>query len=299
MNVPTCLPTARRRQEGQLKIAQRFNAGIAATRSIKSRRDERSWPTVLRALGRSADFQSAVSPNCIRQSVGSVPRAGISQRLAEYNSALRCGAEHPRNGGLLSVVPAGQIVIEFPKGVNPNPCSESFRETFEVPPGFGLRQSSGAFPTAPREPKAAEGCRSPRHCRAQRSALDAGIAGASQGTGAPSSDPARSTRGPTHRVGNRRSVAIHTHRLILAMQTEFKAKTQRREGASRFNCADGHGSVMRKRGFNSSPVEPAFLASLRLCAVALKCDPNRSNDCVFERGCAALDQPLQRAGDLR
>src|SRR6266550_2230054 len=32
--------------EGQLKIAQRFNAGIAAIRGIKSRRDERSRLTV-------------------------------------------------------------------------------------------------------------------------------------------------------------------------------------------------------------------------------------------------------------
>src|SRR5205823_4733001 len=37
----------------------------------------------------SADFQSAVSPNCIRQSVGSLPRAGVSQRLAECNSTIQ------------------------------------------------------------------------------------------------------------------------------------------------------------------------------------------------------------------
>ncbi len=43
----------------------------------------------LRARGRSADFQSAVSPNCIRQGVGLVPRVGLSQRLAECNSAIR------------------------------------------------------------------------------------------------------------------------------------------------------------------------------------------------------------------
>ena len=99
---------------------------------------------------------------------------------------------------------------------------------------------------------------------------DAGIAEASRGTGAPISGPARSTRGPTRRVGYRRSAAIHTHRLISAMQTEFNAKTQSREGTSRLSWFgtrfDGHGSVMRKRGFNSSSVEPAFLASLRLCA---------------------------------
>ena len=42
-----------------------------------------AWPNC------SADFQSAVSPNCIRQSVGSVPRAGVCQRLAEWNSAIQ------------------------------------------------------------------------------------------------------------------------------------------------------------------------------------------------------------------
>src|SRR5207247_2367792 len=40
-------------------------------------------------LDRSADFQSAVSPNCIRQSVGSVPRAAVSKRMAECNSAIQ------------------------------------------------------------------------------------------------------------------------------------------------------------------------------------------------------------------
>ena len=41
------------------------------------------------ALGSSADFQSAVSPNCIRQRAGSVPRVGLLQRLAECNSAIQ------------------------------------------------------------------------------------------------------------------------------------------------------------------------------------------------------------------
>src|SRR5439155_25291695 len=40
-------------------------------------------------LDRSADFQSAVSPNCIRQSVASVRRSGVAQRLAECNSAIQ------------------------------------------------------------------------------------------------------------------------------------------------------------------------------------------------------------------
>jgi len=37
----------------------------------------------------SADFQSAVSPNFIRQSVESLPRAGVSLGLAECNSAIQ------------------------------------------------------------------------------------------------------------------------------------------------------------------------------------------------------------------
>ena len=45
--------------------------------------------TVRWALDRSADFQSAVSPNCIRQSAGSVPRSGVYHRLAVCNSAIQ------------------------------------------------------------------------------------------------------------------------------------------------------------------------------------------------------------------
>src|SRR5436190_569310 len=43
----------------------------------------------LRALCCSADFQSAVLPTCSRRSVESVPRTGVSQRLAECNSAIQ------------------------------------------------------------------------------------------------------------------------------------------------------------------------------------------------------------------
>ena len=43
-----------------------------------------------------ADFQSAVSPNCIRQSVGSVPRAVVPRRLAECNSAIQPSAAKPQ-----------------------------------------------------------------------------------------------------------------------------------------------------------------------------------------------------------
>ena len=39
-------------------------------------------------------------------------------------------------------------------------------ELFKPPPGFGLRQPSGAFGIAGRYQKAAEGCRTPRRYRA-------------------------------------------------------------------------------------------------------------------------------------
>ena len=42
--------------------------------------------------GRSADFQSAVSPNCIRKGVGAVPRVGLFRRDADYKSAIRQSA---------------------------------------------------------------------------------------------------------------------------------------------------------------------------------------------------------------
>ena len=48
-----------------------------------------------RTLGCSADFQSAVSPNCIRRGVGSIPRVGFSQPVAECNSALQRSAVKP------------------------------------------------------------------------------------------------------------------------------------------------------------------------------------------------------------
>src|ERR1041385_2111120 len=45
--------------------------------------------SVRRTLGRSADFQSAVSPNCIRRGVGSGPHFVDSQRLAKCDSAMQ------------------------------------------------------------------------------------------------------------------------------------------------------------------------------------------------------------------
>src|SRR5437867_10898723 len=47
---------------------------------------ESAWP------GGSADFQSAVSPNCIRHSVEPVPGVAVAQHPAECNSALQQSA---------------------------------------------------------------------------------------------------------------------------------------------------------------------------------------------------------------
>ncbi len=64
------------------------------------RRVRRDLFTEWQALGRSADFQSAVSPNCIRQSAGSIPRVGVSQRLAECNSAIQQSSTLRYDGAL-------------------------------------------------------------------------------------------------------------------------------------------------------------------------------------------------------
>ena len=45
--------------------------------------------SALPTCGRSADFQSAVSPNCIRQGVGSSQHLGLCQSFAECNSAIQ------------------------------------------------------------------------------------------------------------------------------------------------------------------------------------------------------------------
>src|SRR5258708_7395127 len=51
----------------------------------------------------SADFQSAVSPTCSRQGVGLVPRVGVSQRLAECNSAIQRSAAKAQPNTLSSI----------------------------------------------------------------------------------------------------------------------------------------------------------------------------------------------------
>src|SRR6266566_2122755 len=74
------------------------SAALAGALAGQTRsREAAEW----QALGRSADFQSAVSPNCTRQSAGSVPRVGVSQRLAECNSAIQQSAT-PRYDGALN-----------------------------------------------------------------------------------------------------------------------------------------------------------------------------------------------------
>ena len=50
---------------------------------------------------RSADFQSAVSPNCIRQSAGSVPRAEVPRRRAEMTFAPRLRCQNRGRGARL------------------------------------------------------------------------------------------------------------------------------------------------------------------------------------------------------
>src|SRR5438034_11467618 len=63
--------------------------GGSDTRDVSSRRFPSSWSSPPVCVYRSADFQSAVSPICNRQSVGSVPRAVVPRRLAECNSAIQ------------------------------------------------------------------------------------------------------------------------------------------------------------------------------------------------------------------
>src|ERR1051326_178384 len=80
--------------------AQRYPLGLHSVSSAGERGGVvgARQPLPLRALGCSADLQSAVSPNCIRRPVGSVPSVGVFQTPAECNSAiqqsttLRCDA---------------------------------------------------------------------------------------------------------------------------------------------------------------------------------------------------------------
>jgi len=71
----------------------RTSSGGQARRGVQSSLSPHrgSWNLFSVRRGRkcSADFQSAVSPNCIRQSVRSVAPSGVSDRLAECNSALQ------------------------------------------------------------------------------------------------------------------------------------------------------------------------------------------------------------------
>src|SRR5436190_19131729 len=55
------------------------------------------------ASGRT-DFQSAVSPNWIRQTLASVPRVARSQHLAECNSAIQRSAAMPQPKRTAAVV---------------------------------------------------------------------------------------------------------------------------------------------------------------------------------------------------
>src|SRR5881394_2823230 len=79
------------------------------------------------AQGCSADFQSAVSPNFIRQSVGSVQSVGLSQRLAECNSAIQRSTAKPQPTGarVCDVCDSQELC---PPSVLTNPARQSFQK---------------------------------------------------------------------------------------------------------------------------------------------------------------------------
>jgi len=72
----------------------------------------------------SADFQSAVSPICNRQSVRSVPRSGASQRPAECNSAIQQSTTQRYDGALNSYPAWEQFGVgstqSRPVGISPS-----------------------------------------------------------------------------------------------------------------------------------------------------------------------------------
>jgi hypothetical protein len=84
-------------REREQQVTDASVAGVGSANSLAAllerRRTIRPLPGICLSCGGrwvcSADFQSAVSPTCSRQGVGSVPRVGVSQRLAECNSAIR------------------------------------------------------------------------------------------------------------------------------------------------------------------------------------------------------------------
>src|SRR4029077_10562222 len=79
-------------ESGNLHILKRF-------RTERPKRGGRRWRSVetgervdRSAKPRSADFQSAVSPSCTRQSVRTFVRSRIVERAADYKSAIQQSA---------------------------------------------------------------------------------------------------------------------------------------------------------------------------------------------------------------
>src|SRR2546425_5958663 len=72
----------------------------------------------------------AVSPNCIRRGVGSIPRVGVSQHLAECNSAIQHSATNmiqPR----MNTDKRRSVVIRV------NPCPSVVKKIFAGCDDFG------------------------------------------------------------------------------------------------------------------------------------------------------------------
>ena len=69
---------------------------LSGSLPARSLRGERGKTPQAFCVLNTTDFQSAVSPNCIRRSVGSVPRAAVPRRLAECNSAIQRSAAKPQ-----------------------------------------------------------------------------------------------------------------------------------------------------------------------------------------------------------
>ena len=123
-------------------------------------------------LGCSADFQSAVSPNCIRQAVGSVPRDAPSQSLAECNSAIRRSstlryyALNPSSGEYVFSVAAGVPPAVEP-GILPGRLSCGLRGQFRVQRRHSGRQDAALYGSQ-------DGCRHSHQATVNRYSGEAG-----------------------------------------------------------------------------------------------------------------------------
>jgi len=110
-------------------------------------------------LDRSADFQSAVSPNSIRQSAGPLPRGGVPQRLAECNSAIQQSATLRYDGLLNRCGGRGRIVHCFVTQWERFECSQRRERQRSV----GSPGNAGSCSLSPRERVRVRGDRSVAH----------------------------------------------------------------------------------------------------------------------------------------